>query len=301
MLIHFYSLKKKKERNELISGTASCSERNNERRFEGEAHSLRRLPLSASLQSGWFPCWFSSAVDQSACSANTVRLPWWRGKEEKLPAADMPLLSQLYKQSKTWQSGVTREKSIFFSSPSSLFFFRFYRNQEGKSSRRHIYIYIKYVVANCLFTLTMKNRVESTRMKCCSIHWLSTSNKGRISWRTRADQRFAVLENNVGEIRRGISPSVFFLQLDQWSSTAMADSVRSTSMSAATHQAIPLVTVRRRLLRQINNRQNATAQRRNRSKHDMEELFKLYYSNDLQFDAFQRQIVTGEDRGLLVA
>ena len=51
----------------------------------------------------------------------------------------------------------------------------------------------------------------------------------------------------------------------------------------------------------MNNTQKTTAQRRNRSKHDMEELFKLYYSNDLQFDAFQRQIVTGKNEGSFIS
>jgi hypothetical protein len=74
---------------------------------------------------------------------------------------------------------------------------------------------------------------------------------------------------------------------------------RSTSMSAlsrntiGTHQPIPLITIRRKLLRQLPNTHGKTVQRRNQSKHDTEQLFKLYYSNDLQYDALRQEIVTG--------
>lgn len=81
----------------------------------------------------------------------------------------------------------------------------------------------------------------------------------------------------------------------------MADANRSisrwslaTRSTVASVQTIPLVNVRRKLLRQNNSNQRTISQRDNRGKTDIQELFKLYYSNDLQFDGFQRQIVTGE-------
>jgi hypothetical protein len=76
----------------------------------------------------------------------------------------------------------------------------------------------------------------------------------------------------------------------RWS-TSMSIATRSTG---ATNQTIPLVTVRRKLLRQSANSQKSLSHRMTKSKHDVEELFKLYYSNDVKFDTFQRQIVTGK-------
>ena len=74
----------------------------------------------------------------------------------------------------------------------------------------------------------------------------------------------------------------------------------STSMSIMTkstvdsNQATPLVNVRRKLYRQSDNAKKSFAQHLDKSKRDIEELFKLYYSNDIRFDTFQRQIVTGK-------
>lgn len=80
----------------------------------------------------------------------------------------------------------------------------------------------------------------------------------------------------------------------------MADPNRSisrwsgiTRSTVETSQTAPIVAVRRKLLRQPNISPRVLLQQNNRSKHDIEQLFKLYYSNDLQFDGFQKQIVTG--------
>lgn len=76
----------------------------------------------------------------------------------------------------------------------------------------------------------------------------------------------------------------------RWS-TSMSITTKST---AATNQTIPLINVRRKLFRQSANSQKFYAQRMAKSKHEIEELFKLYYSNDIKFDTFHRQIVTGK-------
>lgn len=73
--------------------------------------------------------------------------------------------------------------------------------------------------------------------------------------------------------------------ISRWSTAT-----RSTGIS---QQTIPLVNVRRKLFRTANPNQKLFQQRQTQSKHDIEQLFRLYYSNDLQFDAFQRQIITG--------
>jgi len=77
--------------------------------------------------------------------------------------------------------------------------------------------------------------------------------------------------------------------LSRWS-TSLSITTKST---AATNQTIPLINVRRKLLRQSANPQKTFAQRMAKTKQDIEELFKLYYSNDIKFDTFQKQIVQG--------
>lgn len=84
----------------------------------------------------------------------------------------------------------------------------------------------------------------------------------------------------------------------------MADPIRpgsrwsgSTSIASkssnATHSTTPLIILRRKLFRQSANKKNFT-QRIAQSRNDIEELFRLYYSNDVKFDNNQRQIVTGK-------
>lgn len=80
--------------------------------------------------------------------------------------------------------------------------------------------------------------------------------------------------------------------LSRWS-TSLSITTKST---AATNQTIPLVNVRKKLFRQSANSHKTYAQRMAKTKHDIEELFKLYYSNDIKFDTFQRQIVTGKNK-----
>jgi hypothetical protein len=76
----------------------------------------------------------------------------------------------------------------------------------------------------------------------------------------------------------------------RWS-TSLSITTKSTG---ATNQTVPLITVRRKLLRQSANTQKSLSKRLTKSRNDIEELFKLYYSNDVKFDTFQRQIVTGK-------
>ncbi|CAF0754419.1 unnamed protein product [Adineta steineri] len=74
-----------------------------------------------------------------------------------------------------------------------------------------------------------------------------------------------------------------------WSPSLSARS-RSTNLSTDTK---PLVTTRTKLLRQTINNQNNFSQYMTKKKHDIEELFQLYYSNNVKFDSFKKQIVTG--------
>jgi hypothetical protein len=82
----------------------------------------------------------------------------------------------------------------------------------------------------------------------------------------------------------------------RWS-TSMSITTKSTG---STGQTIPLINVRKKLFRQSANSQKILTRRMTKSKHDIEELFKLYYSNDIKFDTFQRQIVTGKLRLFLL-
>lgn len=67
----------------------------------------------------------------------------------------------------------------------------------------------------------------------------------------------------------------------------------ATKATACTNQTIPLMNIRRKLFRNSTNNQRTYAQRLAKSKRDIEELFRLYYSNDIKFDTIHRQIVTG--------
>ncbi|CAF3480165.1 unnamed protein product [Rotaria socialis] len=67
----------------------------------------------------------------------------------------------------------------------------------------------------------------------------------------------------------------------------------ATKSTSATSTTTPLVILRRKLFRQSANKKSFT-QRMAQSRNDIEELFRLYYSNDLKFDNMQRQIVTGK-------
>ncbi|CAM4797074.1 unnamed protein product [Rotaria magnacalcarata] len=75
----------------------------------------------------------------------------------------------------------------------------------------------------------------------------------------------------------------------RWSGSMSAATKSTTTTSTTT----PLVILRRKLFRQSANKKNF-AQRMAQSRNDIEELFRLYYSNDLKFDNMQRQIVTGK-------
>ncbi|UJR37906.1 hypothetical protein I4U23_030594 [Adineta vaga] len=68
----------------------------------------------------------------------------------------------------------------------------------------------------------------------------------------------------------------------------------ATKLSTFSNRSAPLVTTRRKLFRNSINNQTNGLQRMKQSKYDMEELFNLYYSNDIKFDTFQKQIVTGK-------
>ncbi len=81
----------------------------------------------------------------------------------------------------------------------------------------------------------------------------------------------------------------------RWS-TSMSTTTKSTGL---TNQTIPLINVRKKLFRQSGSSYKNHAKRTAKSKHDIEELFKLYYSTDIKFDNFQKQIVTGIFRSFL--
>jgi len=52
-------------------------------------------------------------------------------------------------------------------------------------------------------------------------------------------------------------------------------------------------TPQKKLSRPLINQHNYS-QRSAKSRHDVEQLFKLYYSTNIQFDTFQKQVVTGK-------
>ncbi|CAF1249009.1 unnamed protein product [Rotaria sp. Silwood1] len=76
----------------------------------------------------------------------------------------------------------------------------------------------------------------------------------------------------------------------RWSSSIPT---RIKSSNTNNNQTIPLIISRRKLLRTAKNHQQTFAQRMAKVRHDTEELFQLYYSNNIKFDTFQQQIVTG--------
>ena len=67
----------------------------------------------------------------------------------------------------------------------------------------------------------------------------------------------------------------------RWSSSSK--STNSTSLlSARKKSALPLTT-----------NHHTFTQRTAKTRHDVEQLFKLYYTTHIKFDTFQRQVVTG--------
>ncbi|CAF1468995.1 unnamed protein product [Rotaria sordida] len=76
----------------------------------------------------------------------------------------------------------------------------------------------------------------------------------------------------------------------RWSSSSPA---RIKSSNIYNGQTIPLIISRRKLFRTSKNHQQTFTQRMAKVRHDTEELFQLYYSNNIKFDTFQQQIVTG--------
>lgn len=75
-----------------------------------------------------------------------------------------------------------------------------------------------------------------------------------------------------------------------WSSSVST----ATKFTSATNQTTPLIVLRRKLFRQSANTKKKISDHLAKSKHDIHELFNLYYSNNVKFDTFQRQIVTGK-------
>jgi hypothetical protein len=107
--------------------------------------------------------------------------------------------------------------------------------------------------------------------------------------------------------RTNIQLFSFSSLFDQFHSKKMSDSSRPishwpSSISMTTKSAgctinrtaIPLGGTRRKLIRPSTSTQQTFSQRMAKTKHDVEELFKLYYSNDTKFNTFQQQIVTGK-------
>jgi hypothetical protein len=73
----------------------------------------------------------------------------------------------------------------------------------------------------------------------------------------------------------------------------------STKSSSSTNQTAPLMASRKKFYRPLQNNQHAFGQRMARTKHDIEQLFKLYYSNNIKFDTFQKQMITGKFQSFL--
>jgi hypothetical protein len=65
--------------------------------------------------------------------------------------------------------------------------------------------------------------------------------------------------------------------------------------NSSIHIITPFMTTGKRVNRPlINNQHSAAAQRTTKTRHDVEQLFKLCYSTNVKFDTFQRQVVTGK-------
>lgn len=72
----------------------------------------------------------------------------------------------------------------------------------------------------------------------------------------------------------------------RWSSSSKSTS----SINLSTPSMIP----RKKVYRPLMNQQHNSTQRMAKTRHDIEQLFKLYYSTNIKFDTFQKQIVTGK-------
>ena len=68
----------------------------------------------------------------------------------------------------------------------------------------------------------------------------------------------------------------------------------STKSSTLINQPTPLMTTQKKLHRPLINTQHNLSHRTSKVRHDVEQLFKLYYTTNIKFDTFQRQVVTGE-------
>ncbi|CAF2559580.1 unnamed protein product [Rotaria sp. Silwood2] len=77
----------------------------------------------------------------------------------------------------------------------------------------------------------------------------------------------------------------------RWSSSVPT---RIKSSHTNNNQTIPLIISRRKLFRTAKNHQQTFSQNMAKVRQDTEELFQLYYSNNIKFDTFQQQIVTGK-------
>jgi len=63
----------------------------------------------------------------------------------------------------------------------------------------------------------------------------------------------------------------------------------STKSNSLIHQS-----TRKKPIQPPINHQHTITQRLAKTRHDVEQLFKLYYATNIKFDTFQRQVVTGK-------
>ena len=76
----------------------------------------------------------------------------------------------------------------------------------------------------------------------------------------------------------------------------MSATNRSTSRWSSSTKSNSIInqSTRKRPPQPTTNAQHTFTQRMAKTRHDVEQLFKLYYAANVKFDTFQRQVVTGK-------
>ena len=76
----------------------------------------------------------------------------------------------------------------------------------------------------------------------------------------------------------------------------MSTTNRPTTRWSSSSKSSSLInpSTRKKPLQPTINYQHTFGQRAAKTRHDVEELFKLYYAANIKFDTFQRQVVTGK-------
>ena len=73
----------------------------------------------------------------------------------------------------------------------------------------------------------------------------------------------------------------------------MSASNRSSPRWSSSAKSNLLLPARKKLPQPLNLHQHNCAQRLAKTKHDVEQLFKLYYTSNIKFNTFEKHVVTG--------